>query len=76
MPYEWDNVWEQVNKDEDEENTACYSPDTLTSMANLASTYRNQGRCTEEQELRDQRSLVNLSTEVSKYLPPPVRERL
>ena len=25
MPYEWGNVWEQVNKDEYEENTACSS---------------------------------------------------
>src|SRR5204862_129233 len=29
-------------------------PDTLTSMANLASTYRNQGRWTEAEELEVQ----------------------
>lgn len=25
MPYEWGNVWEQINKDEHEENTASSS---------------------------------------------------
>jgi hypothetical protein len=29
-------------------------PDTLTSMANLASTYRNQGRWKEPEELQAQ----------------------
>ena len=35
MPYEWGNIWEQINKDEHKENTTCSSNIFLGNIHNI-----------------------------------------